>query len=108
MTKDNSIIKTSYNFEAFKQGANDCKVALLEMNNDLDVDFEESSNENSSKKFLEHRAVVISDIIAKLGGLSSHQSGFISALLEIIELNTNGTSINIDSWEPTCLTGKWQ
>lgn len=107
------MIKLPFNFTPTltdeQIGALACKADVIKLINKInDIDCGDSDDNLIPEILLKHRSTFISEIVNTLGNLSDYQKGYISTLLERVEMSNDGCDDYFNRWQPCLVTGEWQ
>ena len=89
-------------------GALACKADVIKLINKINgIDCGDIHDSQIPEILLENRSRFINDIVNTLGDLNDYQKGYISTLLERVEMSNDGCDDYFRRWQPCLVTGKW-
>ena len=104
----NLTINFNFTFTDKQMGALACKADVIKLLNKINgIDFGDINDSLYPEIFLENRSRFINDIVNTLGDLNDYQKGYISTLLERVEISNDGTDTTLRKWLPCLVTGEW-
>ena len=104
----NLPINFNFSFTNVQMGALACKADVIKLINKTNgIDCGDVDDYFIPEIILKHRSKFIDDIVNTLGDLSDYQKGYISTLLERVEMSNDGCDDYFKRWQPCLVTGEW-
>jgi hypothetical protein len=99
----------NFTFTDKQIGALACKADVIKLISKINsIDCGDVDDSQIHEILLNHRTKFINDIVNALGNLSDYQKGYISTLLERVEMSNSGNDDYYQRWQPCLVTGEWQ